>query len=399
MTRPGESSALVRHGLWIVLGIAVAALIVLGLAAAHTNTDAAAGTPEALASDGPRRITAVATGGPAVQAASGILIDRVSGRVLWQKSPHARRAPASLTKVMTAVIVLERLDDLNTWCVAPAATGHDLGNVVGLRPGERITALQALRAALIKSANDACLTLAVRVAGSEAAFTRLMNDKARALGLTDTRFKNSRGRPMSGHFSSAADLATLARYALLNPRFRRICATQTAVITWPGHAVPIKARNRLLNYDWGEGVKTGATPESGACLIGAGTLAQRPLIVVTLHEPTRRQEEADALKLFAWGDKQYEPRTLVAGGGLVTTVPLAAGGAVRAIASRELTATIHRSAVVETRLALLQPLLESQPEAGWVLGRIEYLADGESLGTVELLADGLAGAAESPEGL
>ncbi len=326
---------------------------------------------------------------PSVQAASGIVVDRVTGTVLWAKDPHARRPPASLTKVMTAIIVLERVSDLDAWCTVPEVVGTELGNVVGLKPGERITVRQALRATIVKSANDACLTLACKVAGSEAAFVRLMNAKARSLGLDDTSFKNSRGKPVAGHYMSADDLARLGRYVMRNARFRDLCGRQTATILWPGHAVVVESRNRLLDYTWGNGIKTGATEASKVCLLGSGTYALRPLIVVTLREPTRDQEEKDAVALFAWADAQYERRLLVGQGELVTTVPLKGGGDVRAVAASSLTQVVRRAATVATTVALLKTTPKAVPAAGTRLGMVVFRADGQTLGRVALVADGL----------
>lgn len=337
---------------------------------------------------------------PSVKAAAGILVDRSTGRVLWKKNPNQRRAPASLTKVMTAIIVLEKVRNLDSKCTAPKAVAKDLGNSVGLRPGDRITVRQALRAAIVKSANDACVTLAYRVAGSEAAFVRLMNAKARSLGLDDTQFKNSRGRPVSGHYMSADDLARLSRYAMSNAKFRGLCKRQTAVIKWPGHAVRVESHNRLLNYDWADGIKTGATSQSGMCLLGSGKYDRRSLILVTLKQPTRNQEERDAVAMFKWGDAQYEQRLIISAGDLVTAVPLSGGGEVRAVAMTSLTKTVRRAAQVQVRVSLLAaPPLGTLPEAGTKLGSVAYKADGQNLGTVDLVADGLADPSASPSAL
>ncbi len=351
---------------------------------------------DSAADESPTPAVLATSAAPGAQASTGILVDRATGYVLWKKSPDARRQPASLTKVMAVIIVLEKIKNLDSWCTAPRAVGQELGNVVGLRPGDRITVREALDATIVKSANDACLTLAYKVAGSEEAFVRVMNAKARSLGLDDTHFKNSRGKPVAGHYMSAGDLARLGRYVMRNPQFRALCSQQTATVTWPGHAVPIKSRNRLLNYAWGYGIKTGATPESGKCLLGAGTYSLRPLILVTMNEPTRDQEEEDAVALFAWGDAQYERRLVIDAGGLVTTVPVAGGGEVRAVAKDALTAVVRRAAAVQTQITLLNPTPATVPEPGTKLGTVTYRADGQKLGTVDLLADGLVESSPSP---
>lgn len=249
------------------------------------------------------------TAPPEVEAWSGILIESASGRELWSKDPDRELAPASCTKIMTALLTLERVDDLDAYARVPdIPLPQKVG--VDLRPGDRITVREALTALLVKSANDAALTLASYVAHDERRFTRLMNERARQLGLTHTQFKNCRGTPEDGHYSSARDLATLGRVAMGNATFRELVRTKTAVIRYPpDHAVPVESHNRLLDYPWGDGIKTGATDESGKVLVGSGRPGPVALIVVTMHEPTREQEVADAVALFEWGTAEYLRRS------------------------------------------------------------------------------------------
>ena len=248
---------------------------------------------------------ASAAAAPAVQARSGILISRKTGDVLWSKSPGLRLPPASCTKIMTALLTLEHFSDLNRFVRAPASVASQQEVAIGLHPGDRITVRQALRGTLIKSANDATVTLAVGVAGSERAFVKLMNRRAGQLGLTRTHFMNSRGKDQKGHYMCARDLAKLARYTWKKYAFfRDTVATKTAVVTWPpSHRVTVTSHNRLLDYKWGDGIKTGATTKAGKVLVGSGTPSGVPLIV-TMHEPTRDQEEADAVALLQWGAAQ-----------------------------------------------------------------------------------------------
>ena len=197
----------------------------------------------------------------------------------------------------------------------PFAATQEQGVAVGLRTGDRITVQQALRALLIKSANDAAITLAYAVGRSETGFVRLMNRRARALGLTNTHYVNCRGTPRPGLYSSARDLATLGRYAMRDSRFRAIVSTKTTVISWPpSHAVTVTSHNRLLDYPWGDGIKTGATKQSKMVLVGSGKPGLVPLIVVTMREPSRDQEEKDAVALLTWGSALYEKPLNVAGG-------------------------------------------------------------------------------------
>ena len=229
--------------------------------------------------------------------------------MLWSKDPDRELAPASCTKIMTALLTLEHVKDLDAFATVPHIP---LPQTVGvdLVPGDRITVREALTALLVKSANDAAITLASYVAGNETKFARLMNQRAAQLGLTHTHFKNSRGKPEDGHYSTARDLAMLGRYAMRNATFRGIVRMKTAVIRYPPDAaVPVENHNRLLGYPWGDGIKTGATGVSGKVLVGSGKPGPVALMVVTMHEPTRDQEVKDAVALFQWGTAEYLRRS------------------------------------------------------------------------------------------
>jgi serine-type D-Ala-D-Ala carboxypeptidase (penicillin-binding protein 5/6) len=282
-------SAGVADGVAVLAALAVAALA------------AAAPAPSAPAS-------VVSSSAPTVGARSGIVMRRTDGgEVLWTKNAHQHLAPASCTKIMTALLVLEHFRGrLDTFVRAPAGVTAQQEVAVGLRPGERITVRQALRATLVKSANDAALTLAVGVDGSERAFVRRMNRRAAQLGLRDTHFTNSRGKDQSGQYTCARDLGELGRYVFLKSAvFRGMVATKTTVITWPpSHRVRITSHNRLLDRPWGDGIKTGSTTRAGRVLVGSGTPSGVPLIVVTMKESSRDREARDAVALFRWGAAQ-----------------------------------------------------------------------------------------------
>ena len=282
------------------LAAVVAVVVVIGVIGA-----AAPPAPPTAAATASRPARAASTAPPAVIARSAMIMRReAGGAVLWTKNPYLHLAPASCTKIMTALLVLEHFGDrLDRYVRAPAGVTTQQAVAIGLRPGDRITVRQALRAMLIKSANDATLTLAVAVSGSEKAFVRLMNRRATQLGLDDTHFVNSRGKDHAGHYSCARDLGVLGRYAWLkSAQFRGIVATRTAVVTWPpAHRVRVTSHNRLLDLKWGDGIKTGATAKAGKVLVGSGTPDGVPLIVVTMKEPSRDQELKDAVALFEWG--------------------------------------------------------------------------------------------------
>jgi D-alanyl-D-alanine carboxypeptidase (penicillin-binding protein 5/6) len=288
---------------------------------------------------------------------------------------------------MTALLTLELYRDLDWYVTAPASVAGLRGVAIGLRVGQRITVRQALYALMVKSANDAALTLANAVSGSERSFVSKMNRRAATLGLTRTHFVNCRGTPAPGHKASARDLATLGRYAMRDARFRTIVATRTAVIRWPSsHAVTVTSHNRLLDYPWGDGIKTGSTRESAAVLVGSGKPGLVPLIVVTMREPTRDQEETDAVALLTWGSALYERRQIVAAGDVVAGLAVNGEAPVGVVAAAGRTAAVRRAAAVTTALQLPPEPLSGRPADGTKLGTATYRSDGLVLGRVDLLA-------------
>ena len=187
-----------------------------------------------------------------------------TGQVLWSMNPHLPLAPASTTKIMTALLVLETTAMNSAVTVSPRASEAD-GSSIWLEAGERRTVGELVYGALLNSGNDACDTLAEAVAGNEAGFAKLMTARARNLGALNTRFMNADGLPASGHLSTAYDLAIIARAALDNPTFASIVRTKVKNIPWPGKDWDRRLinHNKLLwRYEGADGVKTGYTRES-----------------------------------------------------------------------------------------------------------------------------------------
>jgi D-alanyl-D-alanine carboxypeptidase len=234
------------------------------------------------------------------------VIDRTTGAVLFGKKASLRLPPSSLTKVMTALLVVEHVRNLDSYARVPSEAVGQRGVLLGLKAGDRITIRNLLRGSLTKGASDCSITLAYYVAATEEAFVAMMNAKAKELGLTHTHFANPSGVTDPGQYSSALDLARLARAAMKNARFRPFVAIWQTHVRWPpNHDVLVRSRNWLVRYySWGDGVKTGNTPAAGICMIASGTYRSRALIVVTLHAPSLVSERADVLELFRYGSQR-----------------------------------------------------------------------------------------------
>jgi serine-type D-Ala-D-Ala carboxypeptidase (penicillin-binding protein 5/6) len=357
-------------------GTALCLVAMLSVALAAASLAAAPRPAAASAADSPAA--------PEPHAPSAIIIDRVTGRVLYGKDVHARRPMASTTKIMTALLALERYPDLSTHLVAPSRVSVESG--IGLRPGEHITVRQALLALLIRSAQDAGVTLAYGVSGSESAFVARMNARARALGLHDTSYTNACGNITDpAHYSSVYDLAVLTRRAMRDPRFRDIVRRQNAVVRWgDGRSVAVRSNNLLLHWDWADGVKPGFTFHAQYCLVGSGRPGLRPFITATLGAPDRGQDTLDHVALYLWASQLYEERTLLTAGQAVASVPLAGGGEVQVAAEAGLTAVVRKAAEV-TRTLTLPARFAERPADGAAVGSVVLRADGVSLGMVRLV--------------
>ena len=221
------------------------------------------------------------------KAASYLLA--VDGKTVWAKRPDLRLPPASLTKIMTALVVIEggRLEDVVT---VGREAAEETGTRLGLVPGDRMRAGDLLAATLIGSANDACRALAEHIAGSERPFVERMNARARALGMRDTRFANATGHDHDGHLSTARDLALLAVAALANETFSSLAATvRVTVRTADGkRTFTLENKNEMVGrYRGVVGVKSGYTKKAGPCLIPIAVRGRTRVLLVMLNAPNR----------------------------------------------------------------------------------------------------------------
>jgi len=256
-----------------------------------------AGAPEAGAGKRPRLEGAVAA----------IVVDGRDGTVLLAKNPRARRSIASTTKLMTALLTLERSRSSRVFRGSDYQAGP-AESKINLRPGERMRVGDLLEALLLESANDAAVALAQGVSGSREAFVSDMNARARELGLRGTSYANPIGLDDPANYSTAADLATLARRLLRNRRFSSIVRMPNAELRSGSRPRTVRNRNELVREGtFGvTGVKTGHTGSAGFVLVGS---AQAPngarVVSVVLGEPSEAARDAESLAALRWGVAQY----------------------------------------------------------------------------------------------
>lgn len=228
---------------------------------------------------------------PQVSAKSAALLDGTTGECLYEKNGDQRALIASTTKIMTGLLVCEAGDLDRTVTVPETAAGTE-GSSMYLKSGETLTRRELLYGMMLHSGNDAALTLAISISGSEAAFVRQMNRRACALNLTQTHFANPHGLDSGENYSTALDLARLAQAALQNEQFRAVVSTKT--ITCAGRT--LTNHNKLLwRYDGCIGVKTGYTRHAGRILVSAAERGGRMLIAVTISDPDDWRDHASLL--------------------------------------------------------------------------------------------------------
>jgi len=265
----------------LLVGSLSAALVMAASAAgpcAALEQDARAGLPER----------------PAVHASAIYLIELTSGRVLFEKDAARRLPPASLTKIMTALVALETASPDQVVEVDRRALVHR--SSLNLHPGERFLLRDLLTAMLVTSANDACEAVAWHVGGDAGRFVTMMNERARTLGLADTHFVNACGFDAPGHFSTAADLAALTGKALQAPEFSMMVRTVVREISSVDgkRQVSLHSTNELLLDPDVNGVKTGYTSKAGRCLIASMFKDGHRLLLVGMNV-TDRWEQATRL--------------------------------------------------------------------------------------------------------
>jgi D-alanyl-D-alanine carboxypeptidase (penicillin-binding protein 5/6) len=351
----------------------------LALVATATPANSGAGIQVAAA-------TQAAVAAPRVKARAVILADEATGQVLYERNAGSARAMASTTKVMTALLTLERLDErkLVTIGPGPPKVGEES---LRLRQGERLTIRQLLLGLMLKSANDAGVALAEAVDGSEAAFVRRMNRKAAALRLSATNYVTPYGLDRPGHQTSARDLARLWEVAMRRADFRALVATKAARL--PGGPLSLRrfvTTNQLLgSYRWTVGGKTGFTNRAGRCLVASASRGGRRLVAVALGSPNAFP---DVQALFEYGFSKFVRVRLAQRGQPVSEAP---GRPAAFQAAADADALVRLDQLDEVRLTLPEGGTTGTTSA-WFTGRGQRLtrirlapASGGGAGTASTL--------------
>ena len=261
---------------------------------------------------------------PSVSAQSAVLLEAASGNAIYEKDADRPLPMASTTKLMTALVALELSPPSQPIQIPSEAVGVE-GSSIYLTEGESLTLEQLLYALLLESANDAAAAIAIALSGSIEAFAEQMNRKADELGLTDTHFTNPHGLDDEDHYTTARELALIARAALNNELLATICGTRKTTIPHVGEdgVRLLVNHNKLLRlYEGCIGMKTGFTKHSGRTLVSAAERDGVTLIAVTLNAP---DDWKDHTEMLDYGFSHYQARTLCEAGDLVYSLPLVGG--------------------------------------------------------------------------
>ena len=265
-----------------------------------------------VAGPAPAQMEGTPVSAPAVYARSAVLMNPTTGEILFAKEPHLRLPPASTTKILTALVTLERLDLNARVPVSPQAASAPPSRI-GLHAGEAALTQDLLYGLMLKSGNDAAETLAEAAGGSIPGFAELMNAKASQIGARDSHFMNPHGLPNEDHYSTAYDLALIFRQAMNHPMFADIVGTRSAALRiesgqglYGDRMVPVVTHNRLLaSYEGSRGGKTGFTLKARRCFVGEVDRGGVRLIVAILNSPNSGTLWQDARALLDYGFARY----------------------------------------------------------------------------------------------
>ncbi len=321
-------------------------------------------------------------GAPEVSAKSALLCTS-EGELLFEKQADIPLPMASITKIMTAVIALEKTDDLKNEITVPREAVGVEGSSVYLKIGETVSIEMLLYSALLESANDASTALAIAVSGSVESFVSEMNEKASALSMDNTVFKNPHGLSEDGHYTTSRDYAKLMAYALQNESFRDIIATKKKVIPSSDGSLTrvLTNHNRLLNtYSGMLGGKTGFTKLSGRTLVTAAERNGTTLICITINAPNDWQDHSN---LFDFGFESVKTE-------LVTPekypIEIKLAGGLTDIAKAEFSAfsvTVPSDKEIDIKI-VIPHMIFAPSEKGTTVGRIICLSDGEVVKEAEV---------------
>lgn len=324
---------------------------------------------------------------PEIVGQAGLVMDVLTGKVLYEKNAHSPFEPASTTKIMTAILALEKgnLSDIVVTSEEPLRVD---GSRIYLEEGEKLTLEQMLYGMMLNSGNDAAVAIAEHIGGDIESFVKMMNAKAREIGAYHTTFVNPSGLPDEGHLTTAYDLALISRYALLNlPKFRKIVSTKTLEIPWQAEEWDrqlINLNKLLWNYEGADGVKTGYTSTAGRTLVASATRDGWQLISVVLKSDANIW--SDSMALLDYGFENFEIKNLVGKNSDVAEEDVKYGDPVKLVTKDGLTSVVKKNDLPISKKLVINQDIKAPVSKGEVLGQLIFYQGEEQLGSVNLIA-------------
>lgn len=327
-----------------------------------------------------------------LNAKSAILMEESTGNILYESNPDERLPIASVTKVMTMLLIMEAvdsgkisLDDMVT--VSENAMSYG-GSTMFLETGEQLTVNDMLKGIAVASANDGCVAMAEHLAGSESAFVDMMNEKAKELGMENTHFMNTNGLDEDDHYSSARDVAIMSRELMKHETIFNY--TSIWMDTLRGGKFQLANTNKLIRfYDGANGLKTGSTSKALCCLSAAAKRNDMQLIAVVLGAPTSAERFASAKSLLDYGFANYAVNTQITAGDEVQNIAVEKGvdKEVGVVAGDSCSTLVKKGQEDNiTKEIKIDETITAPIEAGQKIGTMTISRDGEVIADIDLNA-------------
>ena len=332
-----------------------------------------------------------------VEAKSAILMEPVSGKIIYEKGSHEKLAPASVTKIMTMLLTMEAVDSgkikLSDKVTASENAKKMGGSTMLLDTGEVRTVEELLKGIAIASGNDAAVAMAEYLAGSEESFVIKMNERAASLGMKDTTFKNCTGLPIQGHLTSAYDITLMSRELLKHPKILKYSGTYMETIS-EGRKTPIGLvnHNKLVRFFKGcDGLKTGFTEEAKYCISSTAVRDNVRMLAVIMGAPTYKVRNRDASMLMNYGFSKYEAKNVIKKDSTLDKIQLTGKSEkfIYAKACDDLNIVVEkgRDNKITQKYIILEPKTKKGYKKNDVVGYCEVYVDGELRGKADIYTD------------
>jgi D-alanyl-D-alanine carboxypeptidase (penicillin-binding protein 5/6) len=332
----------------------------------------------------------------AKSALSSVVIEQDTGKVLYEKDANKELPPASMTKIMTMLLIMEQINKgklkLSDKVMTSEYAASMGGSQIFLEPGEEMTVDEMLKGIAIASGNDASVAMAEKIAGTEEAFVSMMNKEAKKLGLKHTHFKNTTGLPAPGHYSSAYDMAIMGRELLKYPIITKYTGTYEDYLRQnTDKQFWLVNTNKLVRfYPGADGLKTGFTSEAKYCLTATAKKNNMRVVSVIMGAPTSKDRNAQMTKLLDYSFNQFHVKSLIKKGEKVNQLKISKGKqkSVDVVTKNPVTVVMKKGdslSKVTKNISLLKNI-QAPVKKGQVLGQLKLIKDGKTLMKTDLVA-------------